>query len=693
MTNSDNPTINNQPSTNNTLPEIMAPAGNETSFLAAIAAQADAIYCGLKRFSARMEAENFSITQLARLTELAHARGIKVYVALNTLVKEHELQSAGRLLDRLNKYVHPDALIISDLSLLNLARQVDYRGEIHLSTLSHLCLKSGLSLAKHLGISRVVLPRELNIDEIKTLALDPPIDLEIFVHGALCYAVSGRCYWSSFLGGKSGLRGRCVQPCRRLYTYKGIKQRFFSCLDLSLDVLTKPLLSIPRIRAWKIEGRKKGPHYVYYTVRAYQILRDQAVTKDSQMKKMALELLDQALGRKTTHYYFLPQRPYNPITPKHMNGSGKLIGKVQGPDNNPFFTTREELIPGDLLRVGFEDEKGHCLVKIRKKIPKRGKFHLSKRVAKNAPIFLIDRQEPELTSKIKALKKKLRHGEAGTLGTKILSSDFKLHIPHSNQPPFKMCSTGKPKGKHETAFLDLNLFRQPVKANAKNSRFPHPSHSSGCWLSLDLKKHVQFRAITNSISEWFVLPPVIWPAEEKAWQQLIEHLVKKRARNFILNSIWQMGLFPKNKKLNLWAGPFCNISNSLTIQTLKQLGFAGAILTPELDKNSFLTIPEHSALPLGIVLKGLWPLCIARTFSDDLKIREPFLSPKQETAWATIYDQNYYLFPNWEIDLSEHKKTLSRAGFSMFIYIHEPVPPKIKLKKRPGLWNWEHNLL
>jgi putative protease len=429
-------------------------------------------------------------------------------------------------------------------------------------------------------------------------------------------------------------------------------------------------------------------------VRAYQILRESAVAKDPQMKKMAIELLDQALGRKTTHYYFLPQRPYNPIAPKNQSGSGKFIGKVQGPADSPFFTAREELIPGDLLRVGFEDEKGHRLVKIRKRIPKRGKFHLSKKVTKNTPIFLIDRQEPELTSKIKALKGELRSLETGSGGNGETEKRGK-----GKQPPSTFlqqgtrCLTGKSKSKHGTASLDLNIFRQPVKANAKTSPFPRSPHSSACWLSLDFKKGMRFKTITNSVSEWFVLPPVIWPAEENAWQQLIEHLIKKRAKNFILNGIWQMGLFPKNKELNLWAGPFCNTSNSLTIHTLKQLGFAGAIVTPELDKDSFLTLPEHSALPLGIVLKGLWPLCISRTFSDELKTREPFISPKQETAWAIIYNNNYYHFPNWEINLSEHKNTLSRAGYSLFIYIHEPVPPKIKLKKRPGLWNWEHKLL
>ena len=107
------------------------------------------------------------------------------------------------------------------------------------------------------------------------------LGLEVFVHGALCYAVSGRCYWSSYLGGKSGLRGRCVQPCRRFYHQKSQNGRFFSCYDLSIDVLVKVMLDIPAIHAWKIEGRKKGPHYVYYTTRAYQLLRDYA-RKDPQ---------------------------------------------------------------------------------------------------------------------------------------------------------------------------------------------------------------------------------------------------------------------------------------------------------------------------------------------------------------------------------------------------------------------------
>ena len=184
--------------------------------------------------------------------------------------------------------------------MLTLAKQVGFTGEIHLSTLANVSHPAGLEIAKKLGAHRVVVPRELNLDEVKAMAEACPkgLDLEIFVHGALCHCVSGRCYWSSYLGGKSGLRGRCVQPCRRLYRQeKENPARLFSCTDLSLDLLTKPLLEMPKVAAWKIEGRKKGPHYVFYTVKAYQILRDNP--KDAKAKKMAMDLLEQALGRPT----------------------------------------------------------------------------------------------------------------------------------------------------------------------------------------------------------------------------------------------------------------------------------------------------------------------------------------------------------------------------------------------------------
>ena len=209
-------------------PAILAPAGNRASFLAALAAGADAIYCGLKALSARMEAKNFTIEELAALTRLAHAKGSQVYVTVNSLLTPGDLDTAGRLVDQLQCAVQPDALIVQDLAMVQLVRQAGFSGQLHLSTLAAVSFPEALRMIGSAGeVDRVVLPRELNIDEIKAMAqaCPPGVELEVFVHGALCYGVSGSCYWSSYLGGKSGLRGRCVQPCRRIYTQTADKRR------------------------------------------------------------------------------------------------------------------------------------------------------------------------------------------------------------------------------------------------------------------------------------------------------------------------------------------------------------------------------------------------------------------------------------------------------------------------------------
>jgi len=230
-------------------PEILAPAGDKNCFLAAIAAGADAIYCGLKIFSARMEAQNFSIEELAGLTKLAKSKNIRVYIAFNSIIKESELEKVHKILSKLCKFVEFDALIVQDPALLNLAEQAGFKKDFHLSTLGNCTFPSALKTSKQMGFKKIVLPREFTIDEMKKMAENTPkdIELEVFVHGALCYCISGRCYWSSWFGGKSSLRGRCVQPCRRVYGQKGQKKRHFSCMDFSADVLVKVLKTIPQI--------------------------------------------------------------------------------------------------------------------------------------------------------------------------------------------------------------------------------------------------------------------------------------------------------------------------------------------------------------------------------------------------------------------------------------------------------------
>lgn len=650
-------------------PAILAPAGDRQSFLAALAAGADAVYCGLKIFSARMESQNFSFEELAVLTKLAHSKGVKVFVALNSLLKPGELEKAGRLVDRLKNMVRPDALIIQDLAFVEIARQAGFEGELHLSTLANMSFGKGLAaVPENSGITRVVLPRELDIDEIKRIADSCPdgLDLEVFIHGALCYAVSGRCYWSSFFGGKSGLRGRCVQPCRRVYEQKGRDKRFFSCQDFSVDVLVKILKDIPKVKTWKIEGRKKGPHYVYYTVKAYQLLRDHGA--DPQKKKEAVGLLERALGRPSTHYNFLPQRPQNPVRTDMQTGSGLMMGKFKGGDRSSYLVPREELLAGDLLRIGYEDDPFHCIHRVTKNTPKKGKLFIkipSKRIpASGTPVFLIDRRERELSDYIRSVEKELETMPV----SRSKPSEFKVKLPGKNR--------------RKNNLQDMEVRRKPGRGKL--------GFSNGVWLS-----EASFEAVPKPGVKkcWWWLPPVIWPKDEESWKALVESLLKRGARHFVLNAPWQISLFDEKRGLNLWAGPFCNQANGLSVRILEKAGFSGVIVSPELGSDDYLELAGQSPLPLGIVIGGFWPLAVSRVLSDDLKTRQMFTSPRGEKAWADKKGADYWIYPNWKLDIRSKYKELQKAGYSLFVTLDEPLPGGIDLKKRKGLWNWDLKLL
>jgi U32 family peptidase len=649
-------------------PEILAPAGNKASFLAAVAAGADAVYCGLKLFSARMEAKNFTIEEFTALVDLAHKKGVKVFVAINSLLKPDDLARAGKFLDLLQRRVKPDAIIIQDLGMVPLINQTGFSGEVHLSTLANVSFPKALQiLQQRLPVDRVVLPRELNIDELRTLSQQcpPNLDLEVFIHGALCYGVSGRCYWSSYMGGKSGLRGRCVQPCRRRYTQMGQTHRYFSCQDLSLDVLAKVLLSIPKVRTWKIEGRKKGPHYVYYTVSAYRMLRDHH--GDPKMKKDALHLLARALGRTGTHYHFLPQRPQNPVNLYGQTGSGLLVGKIKGARQNSYFITREELLPGDVLRIGYEDETGHSIKRIGRTVPKGGRLYISpslkKAVAKGAPVFLTDRREKQLDDMISNLDDQL----APVKESSGRDSQFAPLLPAG--------VSKKPK------MVDLPVYRT-LLGSSSPTQF-------GLWLSGRNVKNLPGN-ISGRIIWW--LTPVIWPENENTVSEHIQLAIKKGGRHFVLNAPWQIVFFKKQKGFKLWAGPFCNLANPLAIECARTMGFKGAIVSPELGAEDYLQLPKYSPIPLGIVIAGNWPLCIARTVVEDVQQNKTFSSPMGEQAWATRHGSDYWIYPNWKLDLRLHKNKLHKAGYAFFIDLIEPVPKKVKMKKRKGLWNWDTKL-
>jgi putative protease len=667
----------------------MAPAGDRASFLAGVAAGADAIYLGLKHFSARMQAKNFGLGELASLTSYAHERGVRVFVAMNVLLKPDDSRAAGSLMERLAETVRPDALIVQDLGLMPLARQAGFTGELHISTLANATHPAALAVARELGASRVVLPRELDLDEVKLMAGACPqgLGLEVFVHGALCHCVSGRCWWSSFLGGKSGLRGRCVQPCRRLYRQGGPKskpERLFSCQDLSLDVLTKPLLDVPQVTSWKIEGRKKGPHYVYYVVSAYRLLRDQP--GDATARKTAVSLLEQALGRPGTHGVFLPQRKYPPVRPAQETASGLLVGQVKRePGGKAYLQPREDLLPGDLLRLGCEDDPWHQTIPLRRRVPKGGRLDLPagppgkpqagkgapRRNAgppPKAPVFLIDRREPELMQLLAGMEKDLALGP---------------------EPPEKQAAHFAPKtfpAPQPAKRTDIHVFRALPRGMARGGK----SAETGIWLERSALLDVP-RAVTPRI--WWWLPPVIWPGEEERYARLLGEARERGARIFVLNAPWQAGLFADKTDLRLVGGPFCNLANAHTAAQFATLGLEGVFASPELSGEELLSLPKTCPVPLGIVLGGFWPFGLTRILAEEVRTEEPILSPRGEVAWVRKYAGNHWIFPGWELDISAHRRELEQAGYALFASFREPWPKFLENAPRTSVFNWDQGLL
>jgi len=663
-------TDNNNASSETTKPEIMAPAGNKDVFYAALEAGADSIYCGLKSFSARMEAENFTLEELGKLSQLAKGQNCRLYIALNTMITTAEITSVGKLLKELKDIVDPEALIVHDLAVINLARQCGFQKDLHLSTLTNVSLKNALPfIAKNYPIKRIVLPRELSLDEIKTLAASCPaeMELETFVHGALCYSISGRCYWSSWLGGKSGLRGRCVQPCRRFYTVQGKSKRFFSCLDLGLDVLSKTLLSIPQVRAWKIEGRKKGAHYVMSTIRAYRLIRDNP--ENAQAKKTASELLSRCLGRKTTNFFFLSQNPKNPVQPDEDTGSGLPAGKVsKNSKGHPFIRTHEDILIKDLLRVGYQDLPGHLVFKSPTFYPRGSKIYFNpkgkKHIKKGLPVFLLDRKDPQLEQYLKSYRKKFdslnqQHQR---------KTNFQPQLPQTKASSFK------------SQFMDV--WSEPPTGKTR--------YTYALWFKPQMLKRVN-KHILSKI--WLWLPPVIWPSEEEKWQRWISFALKDGASRFVINSPWQKALFPEKNGLKIWAGPFCNLANPLALSELFESGFSGAFISPELSRNSLLEMPKSSPLPTGIVIKGFWPLCLSRINSPAIKEKSIIQSPKKEISWMIKYHQTIYHYSNQELDLSGFSNELEDAGYTFLARLHQTRPANIPKPKTFSTFNWHNQLL
>lgn len=347
--------------------ELLSPVGNMEALYQAVMNGADAVYLGGKRFGARKFANNFDYEEMISAIKYCHLYGVKIYVTVNTMIYNEEFDEVLEYIDFLHKN-NVDAIIVQDIGLVSVAKKMFPNLEIHISTQAHNNNSYGIDFFKKLGITRVVLARELSLDEIKNINVD--VEKEVFVHGALCVSYSGCCLFSSMNGGRSGNRGECVGSCRLPYSlYKNGK-----LVKTEGDYLlsTKSLCTIDKIdelieagiTSFKIEGRMKSPEYVGYVTRLYREKIDNYYNKKGIfVDDEEINNLKKLYNREFTNGYLFKENGKKLMNIKSSNHIGVLLGKVLEVDKKMIkIKLLDDLNQEDGIR--FDNESGMIVNKL-----------------------------------------------------------------------------------------------------------------------------------------------------------------------------------------------------------------------------------------------------------------------------------------------------------------------------------------
>lgn len=344
--------------------ELLAPAGSIESLYAAINNGADAVYVGGSKFSARAYAANFDNEQMQKAVDYCHSYNVKIYVTINTILKENELSDAIKYAGYLYE-IGVDALIVQDLGLVNLVKAKYPDFELHASTQLTVHNGAGALYFKEKGFKRIVLSRELSLDEIKYISKTLNIETEIFIHGALCVSYSGKCLMSSMIGGRSGNRGRCAQPCRMEYSLQskenGSKRGYLlspkdmCTLDDTKDIIESNVYSL------KIEGRMKKPEYVAGVVDNYRKAIDKELRNKPFNSIEGRRTLLQLFNREGfSNAYLRKNTGKDMMSYSFPKNTGVELGKIE---DDGTLVLKEDIVLGDGIRV---KDTGFTLSKILK---------------------------------------------------------------------------------------------------------------------------------------------------------------------------------------------------------------------------------------------------------------------------------------------------------------------------------------
>ena len=579
--------------------ELLAPAGSPEALDAAIAEGADAVYLGLKDFNARMRSANFTYSQFEGAVRSLRRLGRKLYVTVNTVFEQREADRVYQLLKYLNG-LGPDGIIVQDFGIITMARNNFPALKLHASTQMNVSSARGVNLLSRYGFSRVVLARELSLTEIEDIRANTNMELEVFIHGALCMSVSGLCLFSSFLGGKSANRGMCTQACRRFYTPSkgdGFDEGspedggyYFSPSDLEL-VGQIPSLAKAGVNSFKIEGRMKSAEYVGAVVSAYRLVIDKLETGEEILKKAiedARAILKNDFARPKTSFLLNKDVEANTgidwLNPKQSGGTGISLGKllrIRGRDEECQGLVSATVLPslGDSIRLHKADDSDRVSHKINtlEDGPSGGKWiSIPEGFIPGDSVYLI--QTKAMTKRYPKVIDREAIGRGPGHDKAPLAS---LVWPSSKATPAKPAE--KKKGKNRDDFPagfyamvsrieDLYILQssRPVKAIL-------PYSKRLAKRLLGAAEALPFPPRDTIIS----MDPFFPQEDDKEFGETIKALMEKGYINFIINNLGHFSLFRSSKedKANLIAGPWLYIFNSWAWNFIEQCG-AGYFITP-----------------------------------------------------------------------------------------------------------------
>jgi len=621
--------------------EILAPAGSKDAFIAAVEAGADAVYCGLKDFSARSKASNFTPAEFYNFTNYAHKKNVKVYAAFNTLIKQNEIKEACRQIGLIAQ-AGADAVIVQDFGVAEIVKKHFTKLKLHASTQMTIHNSYGVSEAQKAGFARVVLARELSLEEIKSIKSKTDAELEVFCHGALCFGVSGICLMSSFIGGYSGNRGACAQPCRRRWSTKNKDGFYLSPKDLNISEYIREL-KLAGVTSLKIEGRMKNPQYVYKTVKAYKIL---AETGDS---SEASELLSQDFARSKTTFNFAGKSfdIFDPQKPKQL---GAYIGKILS-SKNCVITIKTDLKinQNDVLKAA--DAKTDTYYKV----PVLG-------LKQTGDIYEIETETAQLRTGMDMFKTADGDFE-NTIQNIIKNVNIEKAGVKFNEIQVKLPEFTKSADvPAEELFIKIND-RQWLKL-LKNS-------GAKIIYTLDRENLNQ----TLEEFDFFEIPPYIDEAGLPEFQDVINKLSKNRGKSFFLNN---MGHFKFFDKINagLYAGPFLYALNAFAADFLFKRKIKNFVFSYEDDFKNLAGLSKSGPAARGIFyISGFPVLAISKMQPHDDIGNDTDITSAKDSLRVINKDGGITVLPQYPVMLFGKKQALLKLHIRKFLIDLSFIPP------------------